>query len=357
MLIPSGWIHAVWTPENSLVIGGNFLTRMHYGMQIMINDIEKNTGVTRKFRYPHFQKVLWHTLLEYLRSDPVPSTVVDLLCGGEQFHRDHPIHKDYRLQSTAETKPELYNARYYSESELDGLQDLLRYILRTVMISLGKVHGVTKSTQDAVVKSLPKGYGNHGSLLKTFAIWIAWKRGDETIPHWAYPDIQLTDIDINIGDRKISAAEKKRMERQAAHEAYKVSAERRPTRFADKDPTNPQTEASVQGESTSPSKTTDNSPARNAHEIPKPSVPQFGIKLISPSPPAQLSEAVTEVAVASSQGPAQAAAQVAQPATDTKRVKNITPSTKRPKGRACIDCRLSKVSPMMFFVVNHLTLA
>jgi F-box/leucine-rich repeat protein 10/11 len=26
MLIPSGWIHAVWTPENSLVIGGNFLT-------------------------------------------------------------------------------------------------------------------------------------------------------------------------------------------------------------------------------------------------------------------------------------------------------------------------------------------
>jgi F-box/leucine-rich repeat protein 10/11 len=65
MLIPSGWIHAVWTPENSLVIGGNFLTRLNYGMQIKVLNIEKDTKVPKKFRYPFFQKIQWYTALGY----------------------------------------------------------------------------------------------------------------------------------------------------------------------------------------------------------------------------------------------------------------------------------------------------
>ena len=34
LLIPAGWIHAVYTPVDSLVFGGNFLTAMHIPMQI-----------------------------------------------------------------------------------------------------------------------------------------------------------------------------------------------------------------------------------------------------------------------------------------------------------------------------------
>lgn len=82
MLIPAGWIHAVWTPEDSLVIGGNFLTRMHYGMQIRVAQIEKATGVARKFRYPQFQKLHWYTALKYLENDPLPSSVKELLQRG-----------------------------------------------------------------------------------------------------------------------------------------------------------------------------------------------------------------------------------------------------------------------------------
>lgn len=57
MLIPSGWIHAVWTPETSLVIGGNFLTRMSFKNQFRVVEIEKANKTPMKFRYPFFQKI------------------------------------------------------------------------------------------------------------------------------------------------------------------------------------------------------------------------------------------------------------------------------------------------------------
>lgn len=58
MLIPSGWIHAVWTPETSLVIGGNFLSRMSFNNQFKVVDIEKANKTPMKFRYPFFQKIV-----------------------------------------------------------------------------------------------------------------------------------------------------------------------------------------------------------------------------------------------------------------------------------------------------------
>jgi len=64
-LIPSGWIHAVYTPEDSLVIGGNFLTLMDLPMHLHIYEIEKVTRVPAKFRFPMFNKVLWLTSWYY----------------------------------------------------------------------------------------------------------------------------------------------------------------------------------------------------------------------------------------------------------------------------------------------------
>ncbi|KAL9053277.1 MAG: hypothetical protein Q9162_004885 [Coniocarpon cinnabarinum] len=230
MLIPSGWIHAVWTPENSLVIGGNFLTRMHYGTQIAVNEIEKATNVTRKFRYPHFQKILWLAVVQYLEQDPIPSTVVDLLCGGRQFEREQPIYHDSSGDEEdveeSGSQPELHNARFYSQAELDGLPDLIRYIYRTVMISLGKLPGISRSTQEAVIKSMPKNCDDHLETLRTFAMWTAWKRGNENIPVWAYPDAPLADIDPTAAEKKAGAAAQKKLERRAMQEAAGASGRR-----------------------------------------------------------------------------------------------------------------------------------
>ncbi|RCK66168.1 JmjC domain-containing histone demethylation protein 1 [Candida viswanathii] len=58
-IIPSGWIHAVHTPQDSVVIGGNYLTLRDMKMQLRINEVEKLTRVPSKFRFPMFNKVLW----------------------------------------------------------------------------------------------------------------------------------------------------------------------------------------------------------------------------------------------------------------------------------------------------------
>ncbi|CAH6721968.1 jmjC domain-containing histone demethylation protein 1 [[Candida] jaroonii] len=67
-IIPSGWIHCVYTPEDSLVIGGNFLTTMNMKTQLDVYNIEKKTGVPLKFRHPQFNKVIWLASYYYLNN-------------------------------------------------------------------------------------------------------------------------------------------------------------------------------------------------------------------------------------------------------------------------------------------------
>ncbi|KAK8154825.1 hypothetical protein IWX90DRAFT_66841 [Phyllosticta citrichinensis] len=227
MLIPSGWIHAVWTPANSLVIGGNFLTRLNYGMQIRVAEVEKNTKVARKFRYPSFQKVLWYAVLHYLQDDPLPPSVSQQFSEGKQFSRSIPIYLELdKFGHNSDPGPENYNARYYSQSELEGLPDLVSYIFRTVMISQGCLEGITQEVRNAVTRSIPKGHGKPLEIIKTFAMWTAWKRGNEDIPTWAHPDAELPDTGVP-GEKKLSNAALKRLERKAFIENYRAAAPER----------------------------------------------------------------------------------------------------------------------------------
>lgn len=226
MLIPSGWIHAVWTPEDSLVIGGNYLTKIHYGMQIKVVEIEKNTKVAPKFRYPFFQKIMWLSLLRYLDDDPLPLSVVDLLLGGGQFHRAVPIYCETdKFGHNSHLGSDNYNRRYYAKAELEGLPDLVNYIWRTVMISLGRIDGITQVVRNAVTRSIPKGHGEPIVLARRFALWVAWKRGNESIPQWAHSDASLPDA-LDAKEKKLSAAQIKRIERESLREVLKATTPR-----------------------------------------------------------------------------------------------------------------------------------
>uniref|UniRef100_A0A3Q4GAC1 [histone H3]-dimethyl-L-lysine(36) demethylase n=1 Tax=Neolamprologus brichardi TaxID=32507 RepID=A0A3Q4GAC1_NEOBR len=65
-VIPSGWIHAVYTPEDTLVFGGNFLHSFNIPMQLNIYTIEDRTRVPAKFRYPFYYEMCWYVLERYL---------------------------------------------------------------------------------------------------------------------------------------------------------------------------------------------------------------------------------------------------------------------------------------------------
>ncbi|KAL8276087.1 hypothetical protein RQP46_011502 [Phenoliferia psychrophenolica] len=91
MIIPTGWIHAVFTPSDTLVFGGNFLHSLDIERQLAVYQIELNTKVPRKFRFPHFVRLLWYVAQQYcadLRVAPAlspsslpPSTNPRILAG------------------------------------------------------------------------------------------------------------------------------------------------------------------------------------------------------------------------------------------------------------------------------------
>ncbi|KEQ70083.1 Clavaminate synthase-like protein, partial [Aureobasidium namibiae CBS 147.97] len=228
MLIPSGWIHAVWTPENSLVIGGNFLTRMHYSTQFRIVDIEKAIKTPQKFRYPHFQKVMWYTVIKYLETDPLPAEVAQVFYNGARFIRERPVWEEFGTSDSAPGSA-CYNCRYYSQAELDGLPELINFIFRTVMIGLGRIEGVTEDTRKKVMRSIPKSRGEPLELARTFALWVAWKRGNEDPPAWAHPNADLPDKE-SAAPKKLGARALKAMQRQEAFEAYRIAPERQSAR-------------------------------------------------------------------------------------------------------------------------------
>ena len=203
--IPAGWIHSVWTPCDSLVIGGNFLTRYDLDAQIKVTQIEKATHVAPSFRYPFFQKVMWYTMLKYLEEDPPPESVI------HEFYED-PEHRYLRAvpiwqeadvkQYDEEPDDGEYNQRKYTQSELRGLHSLRDYIYRTARIySDLLVENINKKQIDAVKASVPKGHGDPLQLVCLFAIWVAWKRGNEVVPDWVHAEPLSQDFDRRDKDK------------------------------------------------------------------------------------------------------------------------------------------------------------
>jgi F-box/leucine-rich repeat protein 10/11 len=228
MLIPSGWIHAVWTPENSLVIGGNFLTRLNYGMQIKVLNIEKETKVPRKFRYPFFQKIQWYTALRYLEDDPIPQNVMDAFTQDEnyRFHRQHPIYYEFgELANQEPAGSPYFNARFYSQAELEGLPELTKYLLRTALIASSyNVEGVTVDARNAVRKSIPKGVVEPVDMIRKFGIWVAWKRGNEKAPQWTQPGVIESNPKVSFNEKKSAGRPSRRSERNV--DSQRTYAER-----------------------------------------------------------------------------------------------------------------------------------
>uniref|UniRef100_A0A1I7UMM0 JmjC domain-containing protein n=1 Tax=Caenorhabditis tropicalis TaxID=1561998 RepID=A0A1I7UMM0_9PELO len=67
MLIPSGWIHAVYTPEDSLVFGGNFLHSQSIQTQLRVYQVENKLNITRKFRLPYNEELLFYVIADYVK--------------------------------------------------------------------------------------------------------------------------------------------------------------------------------------------------------------------------------------------------------------------------------------------------
>ncbi len=268
MLIPSGWIHAVWTPEDSLVIGGNFLNRLSYKNQFKVVEIEKANETPMKFRYPSFQKVMWYTAIKYLQTDPLPEEVSQLFYDGQRFEREVPIWADFDGEiAQNDTRPGAHNARYYSQAEMEGLPELVNYIFRTVMLVMGRVEGISADRMKRVNASIPKGYGDPLTVAKTFALWTAWKR-DEDPPAWAHPDAVLPSDKEEGPSKKLSERKLKELERKQAIAAWRIAPDRQSRRVMAK---NADAAATAITDATSMDGNSSPAPAQpSIHQMPSP---------------------------------------------------------------------------------------
>lgn len=65
-MLPSGWIHGVYTTKDSLVFGGNFLHSFNIPMQLKVYNIETKTKVPSQYRYPFYIEMMWFVLERYV---------------------------------------------------------------------------------------------------------------------------------------------------------------------------------------------------------------------------------------------------------------------------------------------------
>ncbi|XP_055882880.1 lysine-specific demethylase 7A-like isoform X1 [Biomphalaria glabrata] len=60
LFIPTGWIHAVFTPIDTLVFGGNFLHNYNIPLQLQCYEIEKNVKTPEKYLFPSYETMNWY---------------------------------------------------------------------------------------------------------------------------------------------------------------------------------------------------------------------------------------------------------------------------------------------------------
>uniref|UniRef100_A0A914QNJ2 JmjC domain-containing protein n=1 Tax=Panagrolaimus davidi TaxID=227884 RepID=A0A914QNJ2_9BILA len=66
LMIPSGWIHAVYTPIDSIVFGGNFIHELNITRQLKIYDVELQCSYDDHFLFPSFELTNWYAAFEAL---------------------------------------------------------------------------------------------------------------------------------------------------------------------------------------------------------------------------------------------------------------------------------------------------
>ena len=184
MIIPSGWIHAVYTPTDSLVLGGNFLTPLHIPSQLNIASIETRTRVPKKFRFPFFDMAMWYTALYYIdtyiprrKRGPIPKTgrrntegMSTFEIQGLKFLAEW-LWKKAKLRTQQIAKgPEYHRAKVEVPPGIDVIEVATRYAKW--------VYDADLSTGEEELKDLPLWYKNE-VLLQKVETPRKRKRGEE----------------------------------------------------------------------------------------------------------------------------------------------------------------------------------
>ncbi|ORZ03806.1 hypothetical protein BCR43DRAFT_484016 [Syncephalastrum racemosum] len=143
MIIPTGWIHAVYTPDDALVIGGNFLHGLNIPGQLEIYRIEDTTEVPDKFRFPYFVRIHWYAILHYrdrLKQD------INCLSERERAGLMKLVDWLYSDMKKSSSSPRVYLKSLELPIKLKSADELLKSLMRHLRAAAGeKVPGYRKN--------------------------------------------------------------------------------------------------------------------------------------------------------------------------------------------------------------------
>jgi len=118
-LIPSGWIHAVYTPKDSLVFGGNFLHPFAIERQLKIAQLEETLKVPHKYRFPFFTEMMWWVLDRYC---------YHLLGRHHMAMEDHVLKRLIGTEEERKVFQENIGHPYLTPEEVRGLKSIVLYL-------------------------------------------------------------------------------------------------------------------------------------------------------------------------------------------------------------------------------------
>uniref|UniRef100_A0A183CGI4 JmjC domain-containing protein n=1 Tax=Globodera pallida TaxID=36090 RepID=A0A183CGI4_GLOPA len=162
------WIHAVYTPVDSLAFGGNFLHSYAIPMQLRISETEKIIKVPDlKYRFPHFKQIFWCYIASIVRRStsriyqkkltaeaPQLLTDAEEICYNESLGNKVDVYNPIQLGFDLQDKPKFftptqrYNLDYLrklSPFEIFGLESLAHYadkLLRSTQPEV--IEGITR---------------------------------------------------------------------------------------------------------------------------------------------------------------------------------------------------------------------
>jgi F-box/leucine-rich repeat protein 10/11 len=139
--IPSGYIHSVFTPEDSIVFGGNFLHSYAIEKQLRVAQVEDTTRVPVKFRFPFYNELLWYLLQRYVHcltgkthlschedGSPIPESESDNVSPFNKQVASSSLSASSSSPSCA--RPKLQPVVHLTANEVTGLKAVIMWLSR-----------------------------------------------------------------------------------------------------------------------------------------------------------------------------------------------------------------------------------
>ncbi|XP_041348389.1 lysine-specific demethylase 2A-like isoform X2 [Gigantopelta aegis] len=147
LIIPSGWIHAVFTPKDSLVFGGNFLHSFNIPEQLKVFEVEEKTHVPHKFRYPFYLEIMWYVLARYLCCVTGKAYVKV----PENYDQDDWAHSPASMITSDESRPPSQNSNSRPSSR--NQDDIINFKTEIGETLIKNVKVALKRLDDSLIKS------------------------------------------------------------------------------------------------------------------------------------------------------------------------------------------------------------